>query len=254
MQVVILCGGKGTRFREQTEFIPKPMALIDNKPILWHIMKIYSHYGFDEFILPTGYKGDMIKEYFANYASRAYNFTVNTKTGKLKTHTPIKENWTVQLKNTGIETGTAKRIFQIKEFIKDDHFMVTYGDGVADVNINKLLEFHKKSGRMATISGYKPRHRFGIVEHKEGEVTNFNEKPMMKDLVNCGFMVFKKEALKYFDGSDIMLEQVLAKIAEDHQLSIYLHTGFWTSVDTQKDYEELNRLWVVNPSWKVWDD
>lgn len=254
MKVVILCGGRGTRFREQTEFIPKPMALIGNKPILWHIMKIYSHHGFNDFILPLGYKGDMIKDYFAHYAQRSHDFMINTKTGKFITHDGPIDDWNIHLIDTELDATTAKRISMIKHLLEDDdHFMLTYGDGVADIDLHKLIDFHKRSGRLVTISGYTPCHRFGIVEHKDGKVVTFNEKPLMNELINCGFMVFSKEALKYFDGTEIMLENLLTKIANDHQVSIYIHKGFWTSMDTQREYEDLNALWKSGPAWKIWD-
>jgi glucose-1-phosphate cytidylyltransferase len=255
INVVILCGGRGTRFKEQTEFIPKPMANIGNRPILWHIMKIYDHYGLKHFILPVGYKGEMIKEYFYNYTPNMTDFTINLKTGELTPHKKIDEDWMIHILDTGIDTMTAKRIFLVKHLLLDKpYFMLTYGDGVANIDIEKLFDFHKRSGRLVTISGYKPYHRFGIVEHKDGKVTNFNEKPLMDDLINCGFMVFNKEALKYFDGTDLMLEKVLPKIASDHQVSIYEHDGFWTSMDTQREYEDLDNLWKSNPLWKVWRD
>ena len=252
--VVILCGGRGTRFKEQTEFIPKPMALIGNKPILWHIMKIYDFYGFKEFVLPVGYKGEMIKDYFFNYVSKVADFTIDLKTGEFKPHKVVNEDWTVHILDTGVDTATVHRIFMVKHLLDKDYFMVTYGDGVADIDINKLLDFHKKSGRLVTISGYRPYHRFGIVEHKDGKVLHFNEKPLMNDLINCGFMVFSRDALKYFDDSDLMIENILPKIAKDDQVSIFLHDGFWTPMDTQREYEELNDLWKTNPLWKKWKE
>jgi len=254
IKVVILCGGKGTRFREQTEFIPKPMALIGNHPILWHIMKIYDHYGFKEFILPLGYKGEMIKDFFTNYIPKTKNISVNIKTGKITVHEENKEDWTIHMVDTGVDSTTGKRISMVKHLLKDDpYFMVTYGDGVANMPIDKLLDYHKKSGSIATISGYRPHHRFGIVEHKDGKITDFKEKPRMQDLVNCGFMVFSKEAIPYFTGEEMMLEELLPKMAEEEKASIYPHEGFWISMDTQRDFEELNEIWNKDPVWKVWD-
>ena len=254
IRVVILCGGRGTRFREQTEFIPKPMALIGNNPILWHIMKIYDHYGFKEFVLPLGYKGDMIKDFFVHYIPITKDITVYLKTGELKIHEDHQEDWTVHMVDTGQDSTTSKRLAQVKHLLKDSpYFMLTYGDGVADIPIDKLLEFHKKSGALVTISGFRPHHRFGIVEHHSGKVTAFKEKPRMQDLVNCGFMVFSNEALSYFTGQEIMLEELLPKIAADGKVAIYVHEGFWISMDTQRDFEELNEIWKTNPCWKVWD-
>lgn len=252
--IVILCGGKGTRFKEQTEFIPKPMALIGNNPILWHIMKIYDYYGFKEFVLPLGYKGEMIKDFFVHYIPRTKNITVKLQTGEVTIHQNHKEDWTVHMIDTGQESTTSKRIFLIKHLLKSaPYFMVTYGDGVSDIPIDKLLEFHKKSGALVTISGFRPHHRFGIVEHHDGRVTAFKEKPRMQDLVNCGFMVFSNEALSYFTGEEMMLEDLLPKIAADEKVALYVHDGFWISMDTQRDFEELNEIWKTNPCWKVWD-
>jgi len=255
-KVIILCGGRGTRLKEQTDFMPKPMVPIGNRPILWHIMKIYSHFGFNEFVLTLGYKSEMIKDYFVNYRWMNSNITVKiNEKNNVEVHKRASEDWTIHLMDTGVETGTARRIFLVKDLIKDDGiFMVTYGDGVADIDINKLLDYHKRKGLLVTITGYRPVHRFGILEHKDGVVTKFNEKPQMGDLINCGFMVFSKGALRYFDGKDIMLEQLLPTIAKDRQLAVFHHEGDWHSMDTQRDYEELNKLWETNPRWKVWKE
>jgi glucose-1-phosphate cytidylyltransferase len=256
-KVVILCGGLGTRLREQTEFVPKPLIPIGSKPILWHIMKIFCHQGFREFVLPLGYRGDMIKEYFVHYRWRNYDFSLDMRgRGSIRVHDGQKcDSWKIHFVDTGVPTNTARRVYLIRRLLeKDDRFMLTYGDGVADVDIKKLIELHESKGCMATITGFRPEHRFGIIESNNGQVLKFKEKPMMSDWVNCGFMVFNREALDYFDGEDIMLEEVLHRIAKDDQLAVYKHEGCWHYMDTQRDYEELNRIWGINPGWKVWTD
>jgi len=258
MKVVILCGGKGTRLREQTEFIPKPMVPIGHRPILWHIMKIYYHQGFNEFVLPLGYKGDVIKEYFAHYKWKTSNLTMEFgKDDQITFHDSKKcETWKIHFIDTGQESLTAKRISLLKYILKDDEsFMLTYGDGVADIDLKKLVEFHKKNKRLVTITGFKPMHRFGIVEQKDGVVIKFKEKPQMNDIVNCGFMIFDKEALNYFTEDNTPLEtDVLPRIAKDKQVGVYLHEGSWYYMDTQRDFEELNKIWETNPVWKIWKD
>jgi len=257
IKVVILCGGFGTRLKEQTEFIPKPMVRIGDQPIIWHIMKIYDHYGFKEFVLPLGYKGEMIKDFFVNYNWKQSDFTLNIKKGVPLIHDNQQcEDWTIHFVETGLATKTALRVERINHLLKDDErFMLTYGDGIGDIDIGKLLAFHKKKveeGAVATITGFAPTHRFGIVEYKDGLVVNFKEKPRMIDRVNCGFMVFERTALKYFKGEDLMLEELLPAIAADGKLALYAHEGEWHAMDTQRDFEELNRLWNEEPDWKVW--
>ncbi|MBU0762756.1 MAG: glucose-1-phosphate cytidylyltransferase [Candidatus Altiarchaeota archaeon] len=258
MKVVILCGGLGTRLREQTEFIPKPMVPVGNRPILWHIMKIYYHQGFNEFILPLGYKGDVIKDYFVNYKWKSSDFTLEMhKNNRMEFHDEQKcENWTIHFIDTGVHTKTAKRVQMVKKLLtQDKQFMLTYGDGVADIRLDKLLQYHDSKGLAATMSGFRPKGRFGLVEEKDGVVKRFKEKPVMDDWANCGFMVFQKKALEYFTEKDVMLEtDVLPKIAKDKQLAVYPHEGSWHYMDTQRDYEELNRLWGKTPTWKTWKD
>jgi len=258
MKTVILCGGLGTRLREQTEFIPKPMVTVGGKPILWHIMKIYYHQGFNEFVLPLGYKGEMIKEYFMHYKWKSSDFTLEVGKDKgVEFHNNKEcENWKIHFVDTGLLTKTAKRVYLIKKFLQDEeYFMLTYGDGVADIDLKKLLEFHKKKGLLATITGFKPQQRFGLVEAKNGKVEKFKEKPQMTDMVNIGFMVFSRKALDYFTENDTMLEtDVLPRIAKDGQLAVYEHTGEWNYMDTQRDWEELNKIWEQSPVWKIWKD
>ncbi|MBD3387525.1 MAG: glucose-1-phosphate cytidylyltransferase [Candidatus Altiarchaeales archaeon] len=257
MKVVILCGGFGTRLREQTEFMPKPMVSVGGKPILWHIMKIYYHQGFTEFILPLGYKGEIIKEYFVHYRWMSQDFTLEyTEENRIEFHDERNlENWKIHFVDTGVRTLTGKRVNLIKHLLEeDDCFMLTYGDGVADIDLKELLEYHKKMGCAATITGFRPKQRFGIVGEKGGKVTKFKEKPDMTDWINCGFMVFENRALEYFTDDDVMLEKVtLPDIASDGELAIYTHRGCWHYMDTQRDYERINKIWEEDPQWKIWD-
>lgn len=255
MKVVILCGGWGTRLKEQTEILPKPLVTIGDRPILWHIMKIYSHYGFNDFILPLGYKGEMIKEYFINYSMKNSDFLLDLKTQDVRSFSKNHlEPWKIHFVDTGLDSSTGRRIGLIKQYLKDDDlFMVTYGDGVADIDLNKLVEFHKSKKCLATISGYNVLSRFGIVKEKDGIVREFVEKPKTEDLVNMGFMIFEKAALDYFNElSDMIEKDALVQLCKDGQLAIYHHKGFWFAMDTQREYEELNKLWKEDPKWKLW--
>jgi len=231
IQTIILCGGTGTRLKEETEFKPKPMVKIGEKPLLWHIMKIYSYYGFNNFVIALGYKGEMIKEYFSNNNDDNFNLT---------------------MVDTGLESLTGERVRKLKEYIKDDIFMLTYGDGVADININKLLEFHKKQNTLATITGVHPRHKYGLVKIDGNNlVKEFYQKPTLPDVVNGGFMVFNKKVFDYIK-KDSMIEDVFPPLISKKQLSVYQHNDFWFAVDTYKEYEDLNKMWQNNPQWKIW--
>jgi len=230
-KVIILCGGIGTRLKEETEFKPKPMVKIGEKPLLWHIMKIYSHYGFNNFVIALGYKGEMIKEYFSNNNDDNFNLT---------------------MVDTGQESLTGERVRRLKEYIKDDTFMLTYGDGVADININELLEFHKKQNTLVTITGVHPRHKYGLVKIDGNNlVEEFYQKPILADLVNGGFMVLSKKVFDYIK-KDSMIEDVFLPLIKKKQLSMYQHNSFWFAVDTYKEYEDLNKMWQNNPQWKIW--
>ena len=258
MKVVILCGGKGTRLREETEFKPKPLVDVGGMPIIWHIMKIYSHYGHKEFILPLGYKGDMIKEFFVDFNWRANDFTLNLATKNLEVHPSHKnEDWDMHFVDTGLKSGTGLRLYKVKHMLRnDDPFMLTYGDGLSDVNINSLLDFHKQQNTIATIAGVNVSSRFGVLETKENKVIRFTEKPMNEDIINAGFMVFNKQVFDHLDGKDVMLEEagsgLLPQLAELGQVSVYHHPGFWHSMDTYRDYLKLNEFWETDPKWKIW--
>ena len=245
MKVVILCGGKGTRMREETEYRPKPLVEIGGKPILWHIMKSYSSYGFKDFILCVGYKGEMIKQYFMDMYWRNNDFTIHFNSDrKIEYHTKEDENWNITIINTGIETMTGGRLKQVEKYIDDKEFMFTYGDGLSNVNILELLEFHRKKGKIGTLTGVNPTSTFGVMEAKDGIVNSFKEKPILNDRINGGFMVFNKDIFKYLGSEDCFFEQEPIKnLAKDKQLAVYEHNGFWTAIDTFKDVEVVNKLW-----------
>lgn len=256
MKTIILCGGIGYRLKEETEFKPKPMVQIGDKPILWHIMKIYAHYGFNDFIIALGYKGDYIKQYFLNEEKMVHDFSLDTLSGKTKIikNGTNSENFKITFVNTGEETLPGERILRLKNYIPDtdENFMVTYGDGVADINIKELVKFHIKQGTIGTVTGVHPRSKYGLlVTNKNKIVTSFIEKPVLKEWVNGGFMVFKKDFFNYLREKEmehIAIKRLIAK----EQLSLYIHDGFWHSMDTYPDVASLNKYWEEDPKWKVW--
>lgn len=253
--VVILAGGLGTRLREETEFRPKPMVPIGGKPILWHIMKTYSHYGFYRFIICLGYKGEMIKQYFLNYRLEDIDFTVNTKTGSISEHNVNDEEWEITLAQTGHNCYTGGRIARIEKYIDTDRFLLTYGDGVANVNIDALLKFHEAHGKIATLTGVNPPSRFGNLETSENLVTSFAEKKVTKTgWINGGFFVFEKDFFKYLsdDPSCVLEKTPLSETAKNTQLMMYKHNGFWQCMDTIREHEKLEELWSTSAPWKVW--
>lgn len=258
MKVLILAGGLGTRLGEETNVKPKPMVGIGGFPILWHIMKIYSHYGFNEFVVLTGYKQEVIKDYFVNYYMNNSDVTVDLATNDVTVHQNSCEPWKVTLLYTGRNTMTAGRIQRAKEYIGNEPFMLTYGDGVGDVDIKALIENHKKSGKLCTLTAYQPEGRFGALGiDEDGTISKFQEKPKESGAwINAGFFVCQPEVLKYIpeDSTDIMWEQEpLKAIARDGQLNAYKHTGFWHPMDMLKDKEDLNKMWANNTApWKVW--
>ena len=257
MKVVILCGGLGTRLREETEFRPKPLVEIGGRPVLWHIMKLYAYYGFKDFILCLGYRGNMIKEYFLNYEAMNNDFTICLGSQHQITcnGTHEERDFNVTLADTGQRTMTGGRVKRIKKYIDEDNFMVTYGDGVGDVDIQELLKFHLSHGRIATITTVRPVSRFGIMDiDKNGIVSEFVEKPQIPGWANAGFLVFNRRIFEYLDGDDCVLEQKpLERLARDKQLVAYRHEGFFCPMDTYREYEHLNGLWENGKaSWKVW--
>lgn len=257
MKVVILCGGIGYRLKEETEFKPKPMVFIGNKPILWHIMKIYAHFGFNEFIIALGYKGDYIKDYFINQKYLADSLTVNTKSGAIKLHkgnNDDKDNFKVTLVDTGLNTLPGERILRIKEFIpeEDKDFMVTYGDGVSNVDIKKIVKFHQDHKLIGTVTGVHPRSKYGLLSiDKNNVVQRFSEKPVLSEWVNGGFMIFKKEFFSYLRKGEFE-HDAIKRLIKKRQLAVFVHDGFWHSMDTYPDVDNLNKLWNENPEWKVW--
>lgn len=259
MKVVILCGGQGTRLREETETRPKPMVEIGGYPILWHIMKIYSHFGYNDFVLCLGYKGHIIKDYFLNFKARTKDFTIDlSNPSKVQYHNGgMEQDWRVTLAETGEKTLTGARIRKIKKYIDDKTFMVTYGDGVADVNVERLLDFHFSHGKIATVTGVRPGSRFGEMISLDGRVTSFTEKPQTASgMINGGFFVFDYRFFDYLHGGDeVALEETpMRALVRDQQLMVYSHEGFWQPMDTFREYTMLNRIWEEGePPWKVWD-
>ncbi|OGK10587.1 hypothetical protein A2767_06740 [Candidatus Roizmanbacteria bacterium RIFCSPHIGHO2_01_FULL_35_10] len=263
MKTIILCGGQGTRMKEETEFKPKPLVFVGGKPILWHIMKIYSHYGFNEFILALGYKGNMIKDYFLHQQARTNDFTLNTKTNEIIFHNNFCDEFKITFVDTGLESLTGERIRRLKNHIQEDDFMVTYGDGLADIDIKKLLAFHKEQGTLTTITAIKPSARFGFldIDHNkqkvrnfyQHKVTNYNELDDKDDRghINGGFMVFKRGVLDMIPENS-MIENIFVSLAQKGELSAYLHPGRWKCMDTYKEVEEMNKYWEEDPFWKVW--
>lgn len=258
MKVVILAGGVGTRLSEETEFKPKPMIEIGEKPILWHVMKIYAHYGFKDFVVCLGYKGYMIKEYFANYFLHQSDVTIALKENKIDVHKSKAEAWKITLVDTGHNTMTGGRIKRIQEFVQDDTFMLTYGDGVGNINIKKLLEFHKNSNKYATVTAVQPLGRFGALDlDNRNNVLTFQEKPRGdKSWINGGFFILEPQIFSYIDGDETMWEQEpLKKLAQEGQLIAYKHDGFWKPMDTLRDKKELENLWNSGQAlWKVWNE
>lgn len=260
MKTIILCGGIGYRLKEETEFKPKPMVLVGNKPIMWHIMKIYAHYGFNEFIIALGYKGEYIKDYFINQKYFLHDFTLFTKTGHVRLHREANDgkidDFKITFVDTGQETLPGERILRVRDYIpeSDEDFMVTYGDGVGNINLRELVAFHRKQKTIGTVTGVYPRSKYGSVRtNSKNIVTEFVEKPTLKDWVSGGFMVFKKRFFTYLHEGEY--EHVaLNRLTEERQLSLYIHKGFWHSMDTYADVENLNKYWREDHKWKVWKD
>ena len=257
MKVVILAGGLGTRLSEETKLVPKPMVEIGGKPILWHIMKSYSYYGFNEFIVLTGYKSHVIKEYFVNYYNRYSDITVDMSTNTVEVHKTRNEPWKVTMLYTGQNTMTGGRIKKAKDYIGNEPFLLTYGDGVSDVDIAKSIEEHKASGKIATMTAVQLSGRFGALVIKDDKmITSFMEKPKGEESwINGGFFVCEPEIFDYIpDGDDVIFERApLENLAKDNKLNAYKHRGFWQPMDTLRDKNELNALWEENKApWAKW--
>ena len=259
MKVVILCGGQGTRLREETEFRPKPLVAVGERPILWHIMKLFSHAGLRDFVLCLGYRGNMIKEYFLNYEAMNNDFTICLgKHQAVQFHEAHSEqDFHVCLADTGQETMTGGRLKRVARYIDSDTFILTYGDGLADVDIHALLDFHQAHGKLATVTTVRPPSRFGLLDLEEdGHVSRFAEKPQSQGWASAGFFVFNRKVLDYLDGEgdDCVLERrPLECLAADGELMAYRHDGFFFAMDTYREYQHLNDLWAQGQApWKVW--
>ena len=256
IKTVILCGGFGTRLKEETEFKPKPMVEIGGKPILWHIMNIYSHYGFKEFMLALGFRGEVIKEYFINYYLHQSDLTVDLGSGEIySAGAGDSRDWIVQMKDTGAESMTGGRLRRFKGELKST-FMLTYGDGVGNIDIKKLLKFHRAHGKLATVTAVRPSARFGGMTFKGNNVKEFKEKPQTGEgWINGGFFVFEPGVFKYLKNDASVLEgDPLESLAQDGELVAYKHKGFWQCMDTLRDRTLLESLWAENKAeWKVWD-
>ncbi len=255
MKVVILAGGFGTRLTEETEIKPKPMVEIGEMPILLHIMKHFLHYGFHEFVIALGYKGEYIKRFFKDYYTLSGNLTIDMESGRIDTHETQCENWTVHLMDTGLETHTGGRIKRLEPLIKDEPFLVTYGDGVSDVDLNQLLEFHKKQNTIATLTAVRPPARFGGLVFDGDIISEFTEKPQIGEgWINGGFLVFEPEVFQYLENDFSSLEaDAMEKLAKDRQLSAFRHEGFWQCMDTLRDKKMLERIWQEGKApWKTW--
>jgi len=255
MKVAILAGGVGSRLSEETQVKPKPMVEIGGRPILWHIMMHYAHYGFKEFVIALGYKGEVIKKYMVDYCSLNSNLTVNLKDGRVKIHDGYKADWTVELVDTGMPTLTGGRIKRLAPYLGNGTFMLTWGDGVSDVNLHELLTFHRSHGKLATLTAVRPPARFGHIELQGGQVADFSAKPQTREgWINGAFFVLEPGVFDYIDGDDTQWErEPLERLAKEGQLMAYRHMSFWQCMDTLRDKVLLEELWQGgNAPWKIW--
>jgi glucose-1-phosphate cytidylyltransferase len=256
--VVILCGGRGTRLREETEYRPKPMVEVGGRPVVWHIMRIYAHYGFKRFLLCLGYKGFMIKEYFLNYRAIANDFTLQLGQHPNVTFADHDDevDWTITMADTGVDAMTGARVKRAQKYLTAETFMLTYGDGLADIDVAALLRFHRRAGKLVTVTGIHPPSRFGEMQVDGDVVTSFTEKPQVSEgRVNGGFFVCQRAFLDYLsdDESCVLEQEPLRRAAADGQLAVYTHEGFWQCMDTFREYELLTGLWEENRApWRVW--
>jgi glucose-1-phosphate cytidylyltransferase len=257
MRVGILAGGFGSRLAEETEIRPKPMVEIGGRPILWHIMKHYSHYGHNEFVIALGYKGAVIKKYMVDYSSLHSNLTVNMSNGDVTVHDGAKPDWTVQLVDTGVKTQTGGRIKRLAPYFGDETFMLTWGDGVSDVNLDELLEFHRAHGKLATLTAVRPPARYGYMKFDQNQVIEFTEKPQIGEgWINGAFFVLEPGIFDYIDAEDTVWEHgPLERLAQDGQLMAFRHSSFWQCMDTLREKHILETFWQSeNCPWKVWAD
>ncbi|MCY1119923.1 glucose-1-phosphate cytidylyltransferase [Bacillus safensis] len=254
MKAVILCGGKGTRMSEVTQALPKPLAMIGDRPILWHIMKIYQYYGVDEFILLLGYKGEKIKEYFLNYDWQHHSMQLDMATGEMKL-LGKSENWKITFLDTGEDTMTGGRLKQAQDYIGDETFMMTYGDGLANINMFHLLKRHQDLGAAATVTGIEKKSQYGTLKVYNGMAQSFSEKTDSIGMINGGFFVLSSKVFDYLTDDDqcVFEAEPLQNLANDGELAVYEHHGFWTAIDTYKNLKEINDMWTDGKQpWKVW--
>lgn len=255
MKVAILAGGHGTRLAEETVVRPKPMVEIGSKPILWHIMKIYAHYGFKDFVIALGYKGEIIKKYIIDYCALSSDLTVNLRNGDIKFHEGNRVDWQVQLIDTGLHTLTGGRIKRLAPYIGNETFMLTWGDGVSDINLHDLLKFHRSHGKLATLTAVRPPARYGHLEFNGEKVIEFSEKPQTGEgWINGAFFVLEPEVFDYIEGDDTQWErEPLERLARDEELMAYRHTSFWQCMDTLREKHILEKYWHSgNAPWKIW--
>jgi len=252
-QTIILCGGVGYRLKEETEFKPKPMVEVGGKPILWHIMKIYAHYGFNDFIVALGYKGNLVKDYFTNLKYYDADFTLDTKTHEIKHHNNnISDKFKITFVDTGAESLTGERVRLLKKYIHSENFMITYGDGVANINVADLYRFHKRQNSIGTVTGVLPVLKYGGFDvNKDNLASDFKKKARIRHLINGGYMVFKKSAFDLIKPNT-MIEDIFLPLIKERKLSIYKHEGFFHAMDTYQDMKDLNKMWTQNPAWKIW--
>jgi glucose-1-phosphate cytidylyltransferase len=257
MKAVILAGGLGSRLSEETVVKPKPMVEIGGKPILWHIMKIYSHYGINDFVICLGYKGYLIKEYFANYFLHMSDVTFDMQSNQMQVHHKKVEPWKITLVDTGENTMTGGRLKRVKDYLGDEDFCLTYGDGVGDVNISAVIELHKKEKRLATVTAVMPDGRFGAIEYRDNQVLKFQEKPKGDGgWINGGFFVLSPKVIDYIEDDKTLWErQPMQRLAEEGQMAVYFHEGYWQPMDTLREKQDLEKLWDnKNAPWKLWNE
>lgn len=257
MKTVILAGGLGTRLAEETTALPKPMVTVGGKPILWHIMKIYGERGFHDFVVALGYKGETIKNYFLHYAELESDLTVDLRSGKVKQTRTRREDWTIHLIDTGMNTLTGGRLLRLKSLIGDETFLLTYGDGVTDLDVNEVIALHKKRGKLATVTAVRPPARFGGIQFDGDLVTGFAEKRQTDEgWINGGFMVLEPGVFRYLKGdSDVLEIDLLEALARDGQLAAYRHEGYWQCMDTVRDRQLLEQQWASGKApWKLWEN
>lgn len=257
MKVVILAGGRGTRISEETEVLPKPMVEIGGKPVIWHIMKLYSHYGFNDFIICLGYRGYMIKEYFSHYFTHMSDVTIDLSKNETKIHTTASEPWKITLVDTGLDTMTGSRLKRVEKYVGNNTFLLTYGDGLADIDMGKLVQFHKKNKKLATLTAIQNAGKFGVLNIGSGDmVSSFLEKPKGEGgWINGGFFVLEPEVFNYIDNNDTVVweKEPLEKLSRQRKLSAYKHTGFWGCMDTLRDKINFEKTWQSGAApWKVW--